>query len=167
MFRRIDGLMEETLPEGYHFDADADEVAGLVLSKSIWAVLGLTFDLELFTQLHYRQSIDADPALSGLFKDVFLFHWKEESQHAALDELEWKRCDALISADERDKAVDEFIELVSAVDGILQGQAVADAALCKSRKLTTGGVLLRPTTRLSGCFSGGLLLRRSQDTSGR
>ncbi|MBT5191971.1 MAG: serine protease [Rhodospirillaceae bacterium] len=35
-------------------------------------------------------------------------------------------------------------------------------ALCKSRKLTTGGFLLRPATRQSGRFSGGLLLRRSQ-----
>ena len=32
-------------------------------------------------------------APSPLFKDVFLFHWKEESQHAILDELEWTRCD--------------------------------------------------------------------------
>ena len=34
---------------------------------------------------HYRESIDPDVALSPLFKDVFLFHWKEESQHAIID----------------------------------------------------------------------------------
>jgi hypothetical protein len=90
-------------------------------------VLALTLDIELFTQLHYRQSIDADPQLSELFRDVFLFHWKEESQHAILDELEWVRHDAGVSAEERDVAVDEFIELVAAVDGILQAQAKADA----------------------------------------
>jgi hypothetical protein len=43
------------------------------------------------TQLHYRQSIDPDAELSELFKDVFLFHWKEECQHALLDELELVR----------------------------------------------------------------------------
>jgi hypothetical protein len=90
-------------------------------------VLALTLDIELFTQLHYRQSIDADPQLSELFRDVFLFHWKEESQHAILDELEWVRHDAGVTAEERDVAVDEFIELVAAVDGILQAQARADA----------------------------------------
>jgi hypothetical protein len=37
--------------------------------KSTWAMLALTLDIELFTQLHYRQSIDADPQLSELFKD--------------------------------------------------------------------------------------------------
>jgi hypothetical protein len=94
--------------------------------QSTWAVLALTLDVELFTQLHYRQSIDVDPQLSELFKDVFLFHWREESQHAILDELEWVRHDAGLTAEQRDSAVGEFIELVAAVDGILQAQAKAD-----------------------------------------
>jgi hypothetical protein len=98
-----------------------------VLGKSTWAVLALTLDIELFTQLHYRESIDPDAELSELFKDVFLYHWKEESQHAILDELEWVRHDAGLTAEQRDRAVDEFIELVAAVDGILQAQAKADA----------------------------------------
>jgi len=104
-----------------------------VLGKSTWAVLGLTLDIELFTQLHYRESIEPDGALSELFKDVFLFHWKEESQHAILDELELVRHDAGLTADERDRAVDELIELVAAVDGILQAQAKADAAYFVAR----------------------------------
>jgi hypothetical protein len=89
--------------------------------------VALTLDIELFTQLHYRQSIDPDSNLSELFKDVFLYHWKEESQHATLDELEWVRHDAGITTEQRGQAVDEFIELVAAVDGILKDQAAADA----------------------------------------
>ena len=73
------------------------------------------------------QSIEPDAELSDLFKDVFLYHWKEESQHAILDELEWVRLDAGVTAEQRDRAVDEFIELVAAIDGILQAQANADA----------------------------------------
>jgi hypothetical protein len=99
-----------------------------VLGKSTWAVLALTLHIELFTQLHYRQSIEPDAGLSELFKDVFLYHWREESQHAILDELEWMRHDAGLTPDQRDQAVDDFIELVAAVDGILQVQAGADAA---------------------------------------
>ncbi len=127
LFRRVDAMIADVLPEGYSFDVDHNAVAHAVLGKSTWAVLALTLDIELFTQLHYRQSIDRDPQLSELFKDVFLYHWKEESQHAILDELEWVRHDAEITADKRDQAVDEFIELVAAVDGILQAQAKADA----------------------------------------
>jgi hypothetical protein len=58
---------------------------------------------------------------------VFLYHWKEESQHAMLDELEWVRHDAGLTAEQRDRAVDEFTDLVAAVDSILQAQAKADA----------------------------------------
>ena len=126
LFRLVDTMIADVLPEGYRFDVDPNDVAHAVLGKSTWAVLALTLDIELFTQLHYRQSIDPDPKLSELFKDVFLFHWKEESQHAILDELEWVRHDAGLTAEQRDSAVDEFIELVAAVDGILQAQARAD-----------------------------------------
>mgnify|MGYP001817769791 CR=1 FL=1 len=127
LFRRINDMLGEIMPAGYRFNVDPDAVANAVLGKSTWAVLALTLDIELFTQLHYRQSIESDGGLSALFKDVFLYHWKEESQHAILDELELKRHDAGISTDEREQAVDDFIELVGAVDGILQAQAAADS----------------------------------------
>jgi hypothetical protein len=98
-----------------------------VLSKSTWAVLGLTCHIEIFTQQHYRSSIGPEQNIDPLWKDVFLFHWREESQHAILDELEWKREDARLTPEQRDRAVDELIELVGAVDGILQAQAQSDA----------------------------------------
>jgi len=128
LFRRIETMMGETMPAGYRFDVDPDAVAGAVLAKCTWSVLVLTLHIELFVQLHYRQSIEPDNGLSELFKDVFLFHWKDEAQHAVLDELELKRHDATLSPEERDRAVGEFIELVVAVDSILQVQAKADAA---------------------------------------
>jgi hypothetical protein len=128
LFRRIDTMIGEVLPDGYRFDINGNDVARAVLGKSTWAVLMLTLDIELFTQLHYSQSIAADVELSDLFKDVFLYHWKEESQHAILDELELVRHDGEITAEQRDRAVDEFIELVAAVDGILGVQARNDAA---------------------------------------
>jgi len=127
LFRRIEKLAADTMPKGYRLLPEPDAVARVVLTKSTWAVLALTLHIELFTQLHYRQSIEPDESLSPLFKDVFLYHWKEESQHAILDELELIRHDAKTSAHDRDKAVDEFIDLVVAVDGILQAQSAADA----------------------------------------
>jgi hypothetical protein len=127
MFRRIERMIGAGMPEGYVAVPQPNEVAAAVLSKSTWAVLGLTLDIELFTQLHYRSSIDPDPDLSELWKDVFLFHWREESQHAILDELEWVREDARLNAAQRDAAVDDLIALVGAVDGILRAQSAADA----------------------------------------
>lgn len=128
LFRRIEAMMGETMPAGYRFDVDPDTVARAVLAKGTWPVLVLTLHIELFVQLHYRQSIEPDNELSELFKDVFLFHWKDEAQHSILDELELKRHDATLSPEERQRGVGEFIDLVVAVDSILQMQATADAA---------------------------------------
>jgi hypothetical protein len=126
MFRRIERMISARMPAGYSFLPKPDEVASVVLGKSTWAVLALTCHIELFVQAHYLESIQPDSGVSPLFKDVFLFHWKDESQHAILDELEWTRIDRSLTAEERDAAVDDFIALVGAVDGILQVQASAD-----------------------------------------
>jgi hypothetical protein len=126
LFRRINGMMEGAMPAGYRFDVNPDDVAHAVLGKTTWAVLVLTLHIELFVQMHYRESIAPDAALSPLFKDVFLFHWKDEARHVVLDELELRRHDATLTAAERDQGVDDFIALVGAVDGILQMQAKAD-----------------------------------------
>ena len=126
LFRRIEAMTAEAMPPGYSFAWNPNEVAAAVLSKSSWSVLALTLHIELFTQSHYRESIREDAGLSELYKDVFFFHWREECQHAIMDELEWRRVDAGTSDAARDIAVDELIQLVVAVDGIVQGQAAAD-----------------------------------------
>ena len=126
LFRRLEALMATDMPKGYTFLPQPNDVAGAVLSKCDWAVLGLTCHIELFTLDHYRQSIDRDAEVSELWKDVFLFHMKEESQHAVLDEMEWQREDAKITAAQRDQGVTDLIDLVGAVDGILQVQSAAD-----------------------------------------
>jgi hypothetical protein len=127
LFRRIEQLAAEGMPEGYRFLPEPNDVARVVLERSSWAVLALTCHIELFTLAHYKRSIEPDASLSPLFKDVLRFHWKEESQHAVLDELEWRREDAALGAAERVRAVDDLLALVAAVDGILQLQAAADA----------------------------------------
>jgi len=128
LFRRIEKMMASGMPEGYQFLSDPNEVAAAVLEKSTWAVLALTLEIELFTQAHYKQSIEPDENLSELYKDIFLFHWKEETTHAIMDELEWPRHDKKLTAAERDRAVDELIEIVADVDGILQAQSAADVS---------------------------------------
>jgi hypothetical protein len=127
MFRRVEALAARCMTPGYRCVADPNDVAKVVLEKSTWAVLALTCHIEHFTLTHYKESIDPDPTLSPLFKSVFRHHWMEESQHAVLDELEWRREDAALSPRARDEAVGDLLALVGAVDGILQQQAAADA----------------------------------------
>lgn len=126
LFRRVEKLADLALPAGYRMTTDPDAAAAAMLRKSTWAVLGLTCFVEIFTQAHYLHSIRDDGNLSPLFKDVFYYHWIEEVQHATLDELEWQRVHDELQPDAIDAAVDDFIELLSMFDGILQTQAAAD-----------------------------------------
>ena len=127
MFRRLEAMMAPGMPAGYRFLPQPNDVAQAVLAASTWAVLALVCDIELFSQAHYRSSIEPETQIDPLWKDVFLFHWKEESQHAILDEMEWLSENEKIDAAQRDQAVNELIGLVGAVDGICQMQARADA----------------------------------------
>jgi hypothetical protein len=137
LFRRLERLIADEMAPGYRFLPQPNEVASFVLGKSTWAVLALTCHIEVFVLAHYRESVEPDAALSDLFKDVLLYHCRDEAQHAVLDELEWQREDRKLTPAERNLAVNELIELVAAVDGILQAQAPVDAeyfvASCKRR----------------------------------
>ncbi len=127
LFRRIESALGAKMPGGYVLVADANEVARTVLDKSNWAVLAMTCHVELFTQVHYRESIERDEELSDLYRDVFRFHWLEECQHAVMDEIEWCREDRTLSPEARDAGVDDLISLIVGLDHLLQGQSAADA----------------------------------------
>jgi hypothetical protein len=126
LFRRIERMCASGMVAGYTFVPEPNAVASAVLAKSSWAVLALICHIEMFVLVHYFESIETDANVPELWKDVFLYHAKEESQHAILDELEWVREDAKLTPEARDAAVDDFITLVGAVDGILQTQSSAD-----------------------------------------
>jgi DNA-binding Lrp family transcriptional regulator len=126
LFRRIEKMMAAGMPKGYRFNPDPNVVAEAVLKNSTWTVLALILEIELFTQEHYKKSIEPEENLSELYKDIFLFHWKEETTHAIMDELEWPREDKKLSPEKRDRAIDELITLVADLDGILQEQSKAD-----------------------------------------
>ena len=153
LFRRIEAMIAAGMPAGYTFAAAARTTSPPPCSPSrTWAVLGLTCHIELFTLAHYRQSIEPDAELSELWKDVFLYHWREESQHAILDELEWQREDAKLTPQERDAGGDRPHRAGGAVDGILQVQAAADAdyfvAVCGA---TLSTAARRPPSARASC----------------
>ena len=127
LFRRMETMIGSQMPAGYRQVANSNDVARAVLAASSWSVLALTCHIELFVQAHYAESIAPREELCPLFKDVFKYHWKDESQHVVLDELEWKDEHARLSPAERDRAVNDLITLVAAVDGILQAQSASDA----------------------------------------
>lgn len=97
-----------------------------MLSKTNAAVLLFTAAVEWLTQRHLLDASREDEALDGFTMDVFRAHWEEECQPAQLDHLETLRAFEGLSAEERDRAIDELIELVGAVDGLLRVQTEHD-----------------------------------------
>jgi hypothetical protein len=89
-------------------------------------VLLLTAAIEWFTQLHYLSAFKDDDALDPFTKTIFRAHWQEEAQHAKMDHLETVRAFAGMTATEKDTAIDDLIDLVAAVDGLLKRQSESD-----------------------------------------
>lgn len=127
LFRRVETMIGSQMPAGYRQVADPNDVARAVLASSTWSVLALTCHIELFVQTHYVKSIAPREELCPLFKDVFKYHWMDESRHVVLDELEWEAEHAKLLPAERDQAVNDLIALVAAVDTLLQAQSASDA----------------------------------------
>jgi hypothetical protein len=106
--------------------AGSEDVAEVVLGKSRLAALLLTTLIEWFTQLHYLEHVRDDEELDELFRDILKFHWIDESQHAKADSLLIDEFAGDLSAEEREGAVDELLELGMAIDGLLAQQIEMD-----------------------------------------
>jgi hypothetical protein len=122
--RRIDAQLGRELAL---LDGESS-TARFVLGKSTAAVLLLTSAIEWMTQRHYLEAIQDDAGLDPFSKSIFRAHWQEESQHAQLDHLETLRAFEALAPAERERAIDELLELVAAVDGLLQKQVGFDIA---------------------------------------
>lgn len=128
VFGRLEAMLAAGMPAGGACGPRPGDVASFVLGKSAWGVLGIACQLGLLAQARCRRGVEPDAAMSPLFRDVLSCHWREASQHAILDELEWRREHAKLAPARRDEGVDDLIALVAGIDGLVRFQASADAA---------------------------------------
>ncbi len=126
LFRQLRQRVDDTLGFETRLVGGERETAHFVLSKHPGAVLLLTAVIEWFTQRHFLEAIQDDAAVDPFTKAVFKAHWQEEAQHAKMDHIETVRLFARLSDAERDQAIDDLIQLVGAVDDLLQEQARLD-----------------------------------------
>jgi hypothetical protein len=103
-----------------------EEVARVVLDASPLTALLLTSMIEWFTQLHYVEHVRDRAELDELFRDILRFHWIDESRHAHMDSLLIDEIADDLTADQRDRAIDQLLELGGAVDGLLGQQVELD-----------------------------------------
>jgi hypothetical protein len=126
LFRELRGAIDDAVGFPLALLPGAKDVARVVLGKHTGAVLLLTAAIEWFTQLHYLSCFMEDEGLDPFTRHIFKSHWLEESQHARIDHLETLRAFQGMAEAEKDRAIDDLIELVGAVDGLLQTQAQMD-----------------------------------------
>ena len=103
-----------------------EQVAQVVLGKSRLAALLLTSMIEWFTQLHYKEHVQDSGELDALFRDILRYHWIDEAQHAKADSLLIGEVAEGLTEAQREQAVDELLELGTAVDGLLADQVEMD-----------------------------------------
>ncbi len=128
LFRQVRALVDDALGFPLRLLDGQREIARAVLGKSPGAVLLLTSAIEWLTQAHYVDAMKDSDALDPLAKTIFRYHWMEEAQHARLDHLETVRSFGKMSASQRDEAIEQLVELVAAVDALLQRQTDLDVA---------------------------------------
>jgi hypothetical protein len=126
LFRAVRDRIHASLGFDLELLGGQDETTAYVRSKNTGAVLLLTACIEWLTQRHYLECFKDNEELDPFTRHLFRCHWLEESQHAQMDHLETVRAFEGMSAAERDLAVSDLIELVGAVDGLLQQQARFD-----------------------------------------
>lgn len=105
-----------------------EDVARAVLGKSRLTALMLTSMVEWFTQQHYVEHVRDNGGLDELFRDILRCHWIDEAQHAKADSLLMEEVAAALGMEGRERAVDELLELGTAVDGLLAQQVELDIA---------------------------------------
>lgn len=127
LFRRLASMTLTGLPSGYRFDIQDDGLSRTVLRRGGWAAQALALALVLSAQAHYRHSLEAAGTLCPLWEDVFLFHWKEASQHAVLIELAWQEAHARGGERDPQQGVVELGDLIDELAPAVQHQADSDA----------------------------------------
>jgi hypothetical protein len=126
MFRRSMALFEKGFGTACGVIPGRESVAQVVLGKSRLCSLLLTSMIEWFTQRHYVEHVRTDEQLDGLFRDLVKYHWLDEATHAKLDSLMIDEIVGPLTLEQRERAIDELLELGGAIDGLLAQQADLD-----------------------------------------
>ena len=137
LFRRSMGLFERGFGTACGVISGREAVAKVVLGRSRLCSLLLTSMIEWFTQRHYVEHVRDEGDLDELFRDLLKFHWLDEAQHAKLDSLLIDEIVETVGEQERERAVEELLELAGAIDELLSRQAGLDV---ESLQRATGRV---------------------------
>jgi hypothetical protein len=104
----------------------AHEIGRAVLAHEPLAVALVILQIEWMTQAHYVESVKGDGALDPHFKELLRCHWMEEAQHARVDTLIVEQLAAPLSAAQRARALDGYLDIGAMIAGGLAQQLELD-----------------------------------------
>jgi hypothetical protein len=120
--------------------ATAEDVAATVMKNSPLAVYLTVLHIEWVSQRHFVECMrDSSEDLDPLFTNMLKVHWLEEAQHTKVDLLVIQKLVDTATEAEIDTAVDDYLELGKAIDGLLYQQMELDVATLETaigRKLS-------------------------------
>lgn len=105
----------------------AEEIGRAVLSHHPLSVALAILQIEWMTQRHYVDAVHDDEGVDPLFRRLLKHHWLEEAQHAKLDTLMVESLAAACYDDEREVALDGYLDIGAFLDGGIAQQAEFDA----------------------------------------
>jgi hypothetical protein len=132
LFRRSTQLFEKGFGVTPGLIPAREEVAKVILSKSRLCSYLLTSMIEWMTQDHFVEHMRGRSELDALFCDLIRYHWMDEAQHAKIDSLLIDEIVREIGEEDREKAIDELLELGGAMDALLSQQADLDLGSLES-----------------------------------
>jgi len=104
----------------------AGDIARAVLDHGDLSIAVLLLGLEWMSQAHYVESVKDNRDLDPQFKSLLKHHWIEEAQHAKLDVLMMQSMVRRYTAEERERALDEYFEIGAFFDAGFKQQAMLD-----------------------------------------
>ena len=123
LFKRFHEAFVRGFPVKCEVIGPSEAIGAKVLSHDPLAVGLVILMIEWMTQAHYLGSIRDDGDIDPLFKSLMKHHWMEEAQHAKLDTLIVETLVEGRTAEQIDKAIDEFFEIGAFLDDGLKTQA--------------------------------------------
>jgi hypothetical protein len=123
LFKRFHGAFVRGFPVECQLIGPSEDIGAEVLRHDPLAVALVILMIEWMSQQHYLGSIRDDGDLDPLFKSLMKHHWMEEAQHAKLDTLIVEALAEGRTAEQIDKAIDEFFEIGAFLDDGLKQQA--------------------------------------------
>jgi hypothetical protein len=121
LFKRFSAEFQENFGTRCSVIGPASEIGKAVLAHQPLAVALAILHIEWMTQRHYLDSVKDNQDMDPQFKSLLKNHWLEEAQHAKLDTIMVQALAENMTADEIEKAVDEYLEIGGFIDtGIRQ-----------------------------------------------